>query len=121
MSVLQFSPPDHRLGQRSQRLFELNPRVLRAGGAHPALARCGYFRVFVLDTGTREHLALRIWADDAQQARTMAKSRLIEHGRRAAQLEVGIAVADVEQAKPIAPLATSILLILYWRLMWFGF
>jgi len=121
MSVLQFTPSACRARQRQHRLFDLDPRALRHSATTLPRRRCGHYMVFAFDAATREHLSIRVWADDIQQARNLAKCRLIEQGRRADALEIGVAVPKTEEREPAAPLATSVLLMLYWRLMWFGF
>lgn len=119
MSVLQFTPSAHR--PRQSRLFGLDPRLLRRGASALPQPRCGHYLVYAFDAETHEHFSIRVWADDVHQARGTAKSRLIEQGRSAAALEIGVAVPKTEEVQSPAPLATSVLLMFYWRLMWFGF
>ncbi|HUN50247.1 MAG TPA: hypothetical protein VMU42_03995 [Candidatus Sulfotelmatobacter sp.] len=120
--MLPFVPHRRRAQQHQPLLFELDPCSPRRRTSAPAPARCGYFTVFAVDADMQEHLTLRVWADDVHQARTLAHARLVERGRDAAAMQIGLAVPADEAITPTAmPLSASLLLLLYWRFMWFGF
>ena len=120
MSVLPFVPHRRRARHHQPHLFDLDLRLLR--GRCGAPARCGYFMVFAFDAEMQDRLNLRVWADDVHQARSQARSRLVDQGHSAAALQIGLAVPAEEEVTPgAAPLSASLLLLLYWRWMWFGF